>query len=78
MAQVEPPPSGGSGGSDRGGGGGGCSGSGRIKEQERAERAQRPTKERVDKNKDKDMIKGKPQPDNHAKNTTTPQAEEEE
>eukprot|EP00873_Tetraselmis_striata_P001019 jgi/Tetstr1/421283/TSEL_001156.t1 len=36
----------------------------------------RATKKRADKNKDKDKIKGKPLPGNHARKTTTPQAEE--
>eukprot|EP00873_Tetraselmis_striata_P010599 jgi/Tetstr1/430863/TSEL_002005.t1 len=49
----------------------------RIKEQERAEHADRATKERADKNKDyKDKIKGKPQPSNLARKITTPQTEE--
>eukprot|EP00873_Tetraselmis_striata_P002972 jgi/Tetstr1/423236/TSEL_001354.t1 len=59
---------------ERGGGGGG--GSIRIKEQQRAEPADRANKERADKNKDKDKIKGKPQLGSPAKKTTTPQAEE--
>eukprot|EP00873_Tetraselmis_striata_P035598 jgi/Tetstr1/455862/TSEL_042651.t1 len=60
------------------GGSGGGSGNIRVKEQERAEHADRATKERADKNKskDKDKIKGKPQPGNPARNTTTPQTEE--
>eukprot|EP00873_Tetraselmis_striata_P009404 jgi/Tetstr1/429668/TSEL_019565.t1 len=36
----------------------------------------RATKERADKNKDKDKIKGKPQPGNPARKTTTPQTKE--
>eukprot|EP00873_Tetraselmis_striata_P036044 jgi/Tetstr1/456308/TSEL_043064.t1 len=58
------------------GGRGGGSGNIRIKEQERAERADRATKERADKNKDKDNIKVKPQRGNPARKTTTPQTEE--
>eukprot|EP00873_Tetraselmis_striata_P002462 jgi/Tetstr1/422726/TSEL_013523.t1 len=44
--------------------------------QDRAEHADRATKERADKNKDKDKIKGKPEPGNPARKTTTPQTEE--
>eukprot|EP00873_Tetraselmis_striata_P008643 jgi/Tetstr1/428907/TSEL_018883.t1 len=58
------------------GGRGGGSGNIRIKEQERAEHADRATKERADKYKDKDKIKGRPQPGNPAKKTTTPHTEE--
>eukprot|EP00873_Tetraselmis_striata_P013845 jgi/Tetstr1/434109/TSEL_023253.t1 len=63
-------------GNGSGGSGGGSGGNIRIKEQKRAEHADRATKERADKTKDKDEIKGKPQPGNPAKKTTTPQAEE--
>eukprot|EP00873_Tetraselmis_striata_P046304 jgi/Tetstr1/466568/TSEL_011070.t1 len=59
-------------GGGSGGSGGGSCGNIRIKEQERVEHADRATKERVDKNKDKDKIKGKPQPGNPARKTTTP------
>eukprot|EP00873_Tetraselmis_striata_P007665 jgi/Tetstr1/427929/TSEL_018004.t1 len=48
----------------------------RIKEHERAEHADRATKERADKNKDKNKIKGKPQPGTPARKTTTPQTDE--
>eukprot|EP00873_Tetraselmis_striata_P012231 jgi/Tetstr1/432495/TSEL_021869.t1 len=61
-------------GSGSGGSGGGSGGNIRIKEQERAEHADRATKERADKNKDKDKIQGKP--GNPARKTTTPQTEE--
>eukprot|EP00873_Tetraselmis_striata_P001184 jgi/Tetstr1/421448/TSEL_012397.t1 len=64
----------GSGSGGSGGSGGGRGGNIRIKEHERAERADRATKERADKGKDK--IKGKPQPGNPARKTTTPQTEE--
>eukprot|EP00873_Tetraselmis_striata_P008981 jgi/Tetstr1/429245/TSEL_001908.t1 len=63
-------------GSDSGGSGGGSGGNIRIKDQERAEHAHRATTERADKNKDKYKIKGKPQPGNPARKTTTPQTEE--
>eukprot|EP00873_Tetraselmis_striata_P033009 jgi/Tetstr1/453273/TSEL_003955.t1 len=43
---------------------------------QRPEHADRATKERADKNKDKDKIKGKPQPGNPARKTTTPRTEE--
>eukprot|EP00873_Tetraselmis_striata_P009547 jgi/Tetstr1/429811/TSEL_019678.t1 len=58
------------------GGSGGGSGNIRIKEQDRAKHADRATKERADNFKDKDKIKGKHQPGNHARKTTTPQTEE--
>eukprot|EP00873_Tetraselmis_striata_P045958 jgi/Tetstr1/466222/TSEL_010780.t1 len=57
-------------GSGCGGSGGGSGGNIRIKEHERAEHADRATKERADKNKDK------PQPGNPARKSTTPQTEE--
>eukprot|EP00873_Tetraselmis_striata_P023061 jgi/Tetstr1/443325/TSEL_031340.t1 len=63
-------------GSESGWSGGGSGGNVRIKEQERAEHANRAIKERADKNKDKHKIKGKPQPGNHARKTTTPQTKE--
>eukprot|EP00873_Tetraselmis_striata_P020856 jgi/Tetstr1/441120/TSEL_003110.t1 len=63
-------------GSRSGVSGGGSGGNIRIKDQERAEHADRATKEtRADKNKDKDKIKGKPQRGgSHERKTTTPQA----
>eukprot|EP00873_Tetraselmis_striata_P042955 jgi/Tetstr1/463219/TSEL_008150.t1 len=63
-------------GSGSGGCGGGSGGIIRIKEKERAEHAYQATKERADKNKDKNKIEGKPQPGNPARETTTPQTEE--
>eukprot|EP00873_Tetraselmis_striata_P001432 jgi/Tetstr1/421696/TSEL_012634.t1 len=56
--------------------GGGSNGNIRTKEQERAKHADRATKERADKNKVKDKIKGKPQPGNPARKSATPQTEE--